>query len=248
MSLPMVKDKQKYEKILEQYGALLAEVDAWFARCMEAFPADIACVSGCSGCCRGLFDITLLDARYLREGFDRLDAWVKQAVLRKAEEQLVSLKNIWPDLNQPYLLNHRPEEEWEQLMPEDDETPCVLLGADGRCLVYDHRPMTCRLNGIPLVDHSGELFMDEWCTENFRSADPLELAEIRWKFFAHFTEELAQFREFTERLIGTAVNELDTFIPLALLIDFEGFDWKRCKGDVKQEDSGNIPLEEQHGG
>ena len=66
------------EEILKKYGALLAEVDAWFKRCMEAFPAEIACRSGCSECCRGLFDITLLDACYLKYGFDRLDARVQR--------------------------------------------------------------------------------------------------------------------------------------------------------------------------
>ncbi|MBI1922428.1 MAG: YkgJ family cysteine cluster protein [Geobacter sp.] len=212
-------------EILQRYGTLLAEVDAWFARCMAAFPTEIVCKSGCTGCCRGLFDITLLDARYLREGFDRHDPGLKQTMLRKAEERLESLRNIWPELEQPYLLNHRPEEEWETLMPDADETPCLLLDDDGRCLVYDHRPMTCRLHGLPLVDFSGEVFMDEWCTDNFRDIDPMQLEEIRWKFFTHFSEELDQFREFTEKLLGKPVNELDTLIPLALLIDFDGYDW-----------------------
>lgn len=214
-------------EILQKYGALLAEVDNWFAICMARFPGEIACKSRCSGCCRGLFDITLLDAAYLREGFDRLDAGVRKSVLCNARERLDFLRKIWPELDQPYLLNHRPEEEWEQLMPDEDETPCLLLDDDGRCLVYDHRPMTCRLHGLPLVDYSGEVFMDEWCSENFRDGDPLKLEDIRWKFFAHFKEELALFREFTGQLLGTAVNELDTLIPLALLMDFGGFDRRR---------------------
>lgn len=210
---------------MNEYGRLLAQVDAWFAGCLDRFPAAIACKAGCSDCCRGLFDITLLDACYLKKGFDALPLETKAKVMVKVRERLLSLKNLWPELDHPYILNTRAEDEWEMLMPEEDETPCVLLGDDGRCLVYEHRPMTCRLNGLPLMDISGEPFHDDWCTMNFRDMDPSHMTELRWPFYSHFTRELALFREFTKKLTGKAVNELDTFIPLALLIDFDGFDW-----------------------
>jgi len=213
------------EDILKKYGALLAEVDAWFARCMEAFPAEIACRSGCSECCRGLFDITLLDACYLKYGFDRLDAQVQAAVRTKAIARLHELQLLWPDFREPYTLNYRPEEEWEALMPEDDETSCPLVGNDGRCILYNFRPMTCRLNGIPLVDISGEVFFEDWCTLNFTGRDPLAMKELRGEFLRIFADELLLFQQLTATLCNQQLNELDTFIPTALLIDFAGFDW-----------------------
>ncbi|HEX5773927.1 MAG TPA: YkgJ family cysteine cluster protein, partial [Geomobilimonas sp.] len=144
----------------------------------------------------------------------------------KARKHLHRLQKIWPDLDSPYILNYRPEEEWKELMPDDDETPCLLLDADGRCLVYDYRPMTCRLHGIPLLDSSGEVMHDEWCTLNFDGFDPLTMPELQWKFRHHFEAELSLFRTFTDKLLGKRVSELDTFIPLALLQDFTGFDWR----------------------
>lgn len=213
------------EEILKKYGALLAEVDAWFMRCMEAFPAEIACRSGCSECCRGLFDITLLDACYLKYGFDRLDAPVQATVRAKAIARLDALQILWPDFREPYILNYRPEEEWEALMPEDDGTPCPLVDDDGRCILYDFRPMTCRLNGIPLVDLSGEVFFEEWCTLNFTGNDPLAVEDLRGEFRRKFADELQIFQQLTVLLCKQRLNELDTFIPTALLIDFAGFDW-----------------------
>jgi Fe-S-cluster containining protein len=213
------------EEILKKYGLLLAEVDGWFARCMEAFSAEIACRSGCSECCRGLFDITLLDACYLKYGFDRLDAQVKTAVRTKVIARLQELQRLWPDFREPYTLNYRPEEEWEALMPEDDETPCPLVDNDGRCILYNFRPMTCRLNGIPLVDISGEVFFEEWCTLNFTGRDPLAVKELRGGFLRIFADELLLFQQLTATLCNQQLNELDTFIPTALLIDFAGFDW-----------------------
>lgn len=209
------------EEILTRQRELLSQVDAWFARCMELYPEKIVCRTGCSGCCRAIFDITLLDAYYLRLGFDRLPAEVREKVLLKVEERLSVMRGQWPEFDQPFLLNYRPEEDWELLMPEEDETCCVLLGDDGRCLVYQHRPMTCRLHGIPLIDTTGEVMHEDWCTENFLGDDPLELPGLEAHFDAMFRQEVEIFRQFTEKLLGKRISELDTFIPTALLIDFE---------------------------
>ena len=80
------------EKILVSYGRLLGEVDIWFndsiAACLDA----VTCRQGCSECCRGLFDITLLDACYLKYGFDRLDSQVQVMVRTKAVARLHELR------------------------------------------------------------------------------------------------------------------------------------------------------------
>ena len=206
-------------EILDRYEGLLGEVDEWFAGCLSRHPDLIACHQGCSACCRGLFDITLLDALCLKRGFDRLPLSVQQAAQVKAVEPLVQLSEQWPAFVRPWILNHIPEQEWDEMMPEEDERPCALLSADGACLVYAQRPMTCRLNGIPLIDLSGEALFDDWCTLNFKGCDPMELLDIRHSFTELFTQELLLFRELTRRIFGRAVNELDTIIPAALFLD-----------------------------
>jgi len=224
------------KEIIEKYRGLLDQVDDWFARSMALYPEHIACRSGCSACCRSTFDITLLDAYYLKLGFDALSAAIREPVLVKCRERLRLMQEEWPEFDHPYLLNSRPEEEWEPLMPEEDETPCVLVGEDGRCLVYQNRPMTCRLHGIPLVDTGGELMHDDWCTMNFVDADPLELPGLAAPFDAMFREEVSLFRDFTGELLKRRMSELDTFIPTALLIRFENFDWQGWLGDYKPFD------------
>lgn len=207
------------DEILDRYENLLGEVDGWFAACLSRYPDLIACHQGCSACCRGLFDITLLDALCLKRGFDRLPLSVQQAAQVKAVGPLVQLSEQWPEFVRPWILNHIPEQEWDEMMPEDDERPCALLSDDGACLVYAQRPMTCRLNGIPLIDLSGEGLFDDWCTLNFKGCDPMELLDIRHSFTELFTQELLLFRELTRRIFGKAVNELDTIIPAALFLD-----------------------------
>jgi Fe-S-cluster containining protein len=205
--------------ILDRYESLLGEVDGWFETCLSRHAGLIACHRGCSACCRGLFDITLLDALCLKRGFERLELSVQQSVEMKAVARIVELTECWPEFDRPWMLNHIPEETWDEMMPEEDETPCPLLSADGTCLVYAQRPMTCRLNGIPMIDTSGEALFDEWCSLNFTGCDPLELVGIRHSFNELFTQELLLFRELTRRLFGQAVSELDTIIPAAVFLD-----------------------------
>ncbi len=232
----------KMKEILENYGSLLSAVDRWFARCISEFPAQVKCSQGCSECCRSLFDITLLDAWFLKSGFDRLDESVKKTVREKAQKRLNSLRNKWPELDAPYILNIKPENDWEILMPDDDETPCPLLSENGNCLVYNYRPMTCRLHGIPLVDTSGEVFYEEWCTMNFAEAFPLEERKLYWEFSTCFQTEITLFHQFTYALFNQCVNELDTFIPLSLLMDYNGQDWESWwKGNAEKIRQAGFP-------
>lgn len=210
------------KNILAQYGCLLREVDTWFASAAAAYPEMIRCGKGCSGCCRALFDITLLDALYLQQGFAQLSREVQSQALSRAELRVAGIRAQWPEFTPPYLLNHRSEEEWCELMPEDDEIPCVLLDEHGHCLVYKNRPMTCRLHGLPLIDVGGELMHDEWCTENFQGVDPVELTGLKGEFDRFFREEVRLDRELSLQLFGRVIYELDTVIPAALLIDFNG--------------------------
>lgn len=214
------------DDILTDYRQLLESVDAWFAGCLAAAPPGrIACGPGCSACCRGLFDITLLDAYLLQQAFAHLPGSRQAPALAAARTRRTELQQQWPGFAAPYLLNGLPDAEWTE-MPEDDQNPCPLLGADGRCLVYDSRPMTCRLHGLPNIDVSGESFADTCCTLNYVGSDPLADPALRWTFRAAFEREIALFHAFTRELTGRPWTELDTFIPNALLIDFAAVDWQ----------------------
>lgn len=205
--------------LLDRYGVLLSEVDSWFQSCLEQHPDLIACRNGCSECCRGLFDITLLDAFYLKRGFDRLPESDKTALARVAARRLGALTSVNTSFIEPWLLNGIPEDDWEALMPEEDDTPCLLLSQQGGCLLYEYRPMTCRLNGIPLIDVCGEEMFDEWCTLNFVDTDPRLLVDVRFGFTDLFSRELLLFRELLRLLTGHPRNEVDLFIPAAVVMD-----------------------------
>lgn len=207
-------------EIVDHYRQLLTHVDTWFSDSIGAHGDKMACREGCSGCCRGLFDITLLDAYLLQQGFKKLSPVLQRDVLVRVDARLQQLQQQWPDFHSPFILNRLSHDQWLN-MPEDDLTPCPLLGEDGRCMVYDYRPLTCRLHGIPQVDISSEVFCDSYCTLNFVDCDPLELAELRGNFESFFQREVELLSRFSLQLTGRSQVELDTFIPTALLIDFD---------------------------
>jgi Fe-S-cluster containining protein len=207
------------QKILTRYQNLLEKVDKWFNRCIALADDQISCHLGCSGCCRGLFEISLLDACLLQKGFARLDPATREEVLAKARHRVADLQALWPDFVHPYILNRLPHHDWEE-MPEEDPTPCPLLDAKGRCLVYAQRPLTCRLHGLPNIDLSGEIFSEDYCTLNFTATDPLRMPELRAPFRTLFSQEFGLLGDCAERVFGRRQLDVDTFIPSALLIDF----------------------------
>ncbi len=214
--------------ILSQYRELLNEVDRWFATCLASGGSGLACRGGCSACCCGLFDITLLDAWLLKDAFSGLATDVQSRVLSRCQLRLTELCGRWSELRAPYFLNGLPEEEWTA-MPEEDQTPCPLLDASGYCMVYASRPLTCRLHGLPNIDLSGEDFDGTVCTLHTFSPSSLPDQVLHWRFREVFSHEVVLFRTFTKGLTGNAWNELDTFIPLALLADYAAVDWHNFK-------------------
>ena len=215
---------QKLAPTLNAYRLLLDEVDSWFTACLQVGGSALACRPGCSACCRGLFDITLLDAWLLKEAFSALAVETRIQILKRCQPRLTDFRKRWPELKSPYLLNVFPEEEWTS-MPEEDQTPCPLLDAEGYCLVYASRPLTCRLHGLPNIDVSGKDFDGTVCT--LHAGDPMGLPEqvLRWQFRETFAREVALFKAFTTELTDGTRHELDTFIPLALLADYVDIDW-----------------------
>jgi len=213
-------------EVFHEYRKLLAEVDAWYARCHSISGGESGC-RGCSECCRGLFDITLLDALLLRHGFGRLPKGVREEVLAKTGPVLTRLRQRFAGFDHPYLLSGVAAEDLP--LRGEENTPCPLLDAAGRCLLYAWRPLTCRLYGLPHVDISGEVFLEDRCPNAPGDLDPLLAPDLRWDFRRAFTEEGRLLRKLAACLGLPADADLDTFIPTALLLDVEQLETLRKK-------------------
>ncbi|THJ25095.1 MAG: YkgJ family cysteine cluster protein [Nitrospira sp. CG24E] len=131
---------------------LYQKTDHWFQRATAALLGEVPCRLGCTSCCIGPFPITLLDVQTIQQGLAGLPADRRQRIEQRATEQTAAMEIAFPKLVHTNLLDTWPDQEIDQLVTEFQRHPCPALEADGRCAVYDHRPLVCRSMGIPTED------------------------------------------------------------------------------------------------
>ncbi len=146
---------------MREYRALLERVDDWHRRCRAAFPDKVPCGRGCRDCCLGLFDVSLLDRDLLREGMEGLDKASREDIRARAASILGKLRASFPELGDD--LDGWSPEEIDDLCDASGPVECPVLGKEGECRLYGHRPLICRLEGVPLVDATGEMIHPEGC-------------------------------------------------------------------------------------
>ena len=101
----------------------------------------------------GPFPITLLDVQILQQGLADLPRDHRERITQRAAEQAAAMETAFPQLTRTILLDSWSDQEIDRLVKEFHDCPCPALEADGRCGLYDHRPLVCRSMGIPTEDH-----------------------------------------------------------------------------------------------
>ncbi|BBD09789.1 YkgJ family cysteine cluster protein [Desulfovibrio ferrophilus] len=137
-----------FSKFFEKYERLVADVDKAFEQVQAQHGDCIKCHEGCSDCCHALFDLSLIEALYLNHKFNAAFKGQQRSELLDradtAERQGYKIKREAFTLSRD---GARTEEILESISKA--RVRCPLLDADEKCELYDSRPITCRLYGIP---------------------------------------------------------------------------------------------------
>lgn len=135
----------------------LERLDRWFADTMARRPGLIPCRAGCSACCHGPFDISAADTLLLREGLVTLDPDVRNGARERGERLLERMRAVAPSWGPPWDVGSLGDSAFDRVVEALADEPCPLLDAEGRCLVYAHRPLVCRMIGLPMLTPGGEI-------------------------------------------------------------------------------------------
>jgi Fe-S-cluster containining protein len=131
---------------------LTRQADLWFDRARASLLGAIPCGRGCHRCCIGLFAITQSDVDRLQQGLCRLAAEDRLVIQEEAARQVAAMARAFPALRQSPSLDHWDDRDIDALVEQFASVPCPALHSDGSCKVYEVRPLTCRLMGIPVEE------------------------------------------------------------------------------------------------
>lgn len=131
---------------------LYHKTDHWFQRATAVLLGEVPCRLGCTSCCIGPFPITLLDVQTLQQGLAGLPPDHRRHIEQRAIEQTAAMETIFPQLTHTNRLDTWSDQEIDRFVSKFHDYPCPALEADGRCGVYQYRPLVCRSMGIPIED------------------------------------------------------------------------------------------------
>lgn len=135
---------KKANDLFQSYEGVVDRAETAFQEMQKAHGACIKCEPHCSDCCHAVFGLFLIEAGYLKEHFDKLTEEEKKAALSRCEQAEKSLERL-----QNMLREHEGDPQMQAYIMSRERIPCPLLNEEQECVLYTHRPITCRVYGIP---------------------------------------------------------------------------------------------------
>jgi Fe-S-cluster containining protein len=135
---------KKTNDLFQSYELLVDKAEAAFKEMKEEHGACIKCEPHCSDCCHAVFGLFLIEAGYLKEQFDKLTEEEKRGALLRCERAEKGLERL-----QNMLQAHEGDPQMQAYVMSRERIPCPLLSDRQECILYPHRPITCRVYGIP---------------------------------------------------------------------------------------------------
>ena len=138
----------EFSPFFESYELLVEQVEDTFKKVLKEYSTEVRCGLGCSDCCFALFDMSLIESIYIKHKFDeRFKGDDRSKIIERANKADRTIHRI---KKQAYkaLEKGEPEEKIVSQMALE-RVRCPVLDDQDHCLIYDMRPITCRLYGIP---------------------------------------------------------------------------------------------------
>ncbi len=193
-----------------QYEELVQVADQAFEKVKQTHPECVTCKMYCSDCCHALFDITLIEAIYINARF-------RNDFTGSVLEDLLENSNRADRLI--YQIKRRVYKDSEagkdpRLIVEDvgeQRVRCPMLNDESMCVIYDYRPITCRLYGIPtsIGDESHTCGLSGF--EKGRPYPTVRIDKIQDRL-------VVLSKQFTEEIRSKHVHLYEILVPLSMAL------------------------------
>ncbi|MEA3279594.1 MAG: YkgJ family cysteine cluster protein [Thermodesulfobacteriota bacterium] len=139
-----------FSPFFREYEEIVAMADAVFERVKKEYPECVTCKMECSDCCYALFDLGLIEGLYINYHFNKKFKGKERHrlidKLNRADRDVHRIKK------KAYKELKAGEKEDDILMKiAEQRIRCPLLNEQNLCDMYEYRPITCRLYGIPTI-------------------------------------------------------------------------------------------------
>jgi len=198
------------DPIFARYELLCAEADRLFEQVRRLHPDCVTCVAGCSDCCHAVFDLPLVEALYLNRKFRQTIAFGARhsAIVNAAGDADRLATRIKREL---YKISK--DGNTRQVMEDAARTRirCPLLDDEDRCRLYECRPVTCRLYGVPVAIAGEGHVCGKSAFGKGESYPTVALEKIQDRLAA-MSQEIAQ-------TLGTRFKELHlVYVPVSMAL------------------------------
>jgi len=137
-----------FSPFFRKYEEIVGAADAVFERVKKEHPERVTCKQECSDCCYALFDLSLIEGLYINYHFNKKFKGKERGrlidKLNRADRDVHRIKK------KAYRDFTAGKKEADILMDiAEKRIRCPLLNEQNLCDMYEYRPITCRLYGIP---------------------------------------------------------------------------------------------------
>ena len=226
-------ERAELEEIFLEYEVLTAQVDKLFHDVQSKYSKEVACTKTCSDCCYALFDLSLVEAMAINRAFhDRFGFGAERsAVLERAGEADRPLTRLKHYYYKEVKQGISDEKVMEQAARE--RVRCPLLGDDNLCLLYEHRPLTCRIYGVPTAIHGKGHVCGKCHFEKGGKYPTLQLDRIQ--------DKLASLSHKIAKVLGSKYTELHhVYVPVSMALMNK---YDEAYLGLKQNEKKKSPLE-----
>lgn len=132
------------------------------------------------------------------------------------------MRRVEPDLTAPWDISVLGEDRFDNLVEAFEDQPCPALDTSGACLIYENRPMICRMMGLGLETPDGHV-IENTCPIQGEFPEYESLAPQIFDLEAWEGAEADALSRGSERLFGSVERAgYETTVAGAILLDVTG--------------------------